>query len=234
MSTKNRERAAGRPSGKERLDRARGEIAARVDPLLAQVVSDPLRLQMIITATSRKVSAGEFAVEWDIPESATRYHLKFLEQRGFVEVVEKVQRRGAWEAYYRSTKQAFISDTAWAALSALVQDGVSRTIVEELYARIVAAAEADTLDSRSDSILWWQEVPLNEITFGKGMGLMRALIEELTALGEETARTSAEGEGGEVFTGVFSLMGFEAAGDGTAREGGPAEESGWKTGPNGT
>lgn len=211
MATKRKRRAEGEPSGKERLDRARGEIAARVDPLLAQVVSDPLRLQMIITATSRKVSAGDFAAEWDIPESATRYHLKFLEQRGFVEVVEKVQRRGSWEAYYRSTKQAFISDTAWAALSALVQDGVSRTIVEELYARIVAAAEADTLDSRSDSILWWQEVPLDEITFARGMTLMRGLIEELAVLGEETARNQAEGKGGGAFTGVLSLMGFEGA-----------------------
>ena len=219
---KRRKRGKKKPTGKERMDRARKEIAASINPAqvmipgatsraLAQVVVDPLRVQMLMTSTVRKLSATEFAEEWDIPDWGAHYHFKVLRDRGFVRVVEKVRRRGATEIYYRATKRCFIPDADWAALNPMFKGPISHAIVEELWRVIADAAEAGTLDARDESIIWWQEVPLDEITFPKAMAMQRLLIEKLVELGNETAQNQAEGKGGKSFPGVLALLGFEGA-----------------------
>lgn len=198
-------------TGKERMDRARTKIAARIDPELGAVVSDPLRVQMMATANTRNVSAKSFAEEWDIPEYGANHHLRFLRDRGFIVVVDEVQRRGATEIFYRATKRAFISDANWSCLGAITQEGISKAVVDDINTALQQAAEADTLDARDESILWWQEVPLDEITFPKAMAMQRLLMEKLVGLGGETAQNQAGGKGGKSFPGVFVVMGFEGA-----------------------
>lgn len=211
MASKGRKGRQGGLTGKERMDRAREKIAARFDPELGKVVSDPLRVQMMATANARKVSAKSFAEEWDIPEWGANHHLRFLREREFIVVVEEVPRRGATEIFYRATKRAFISDADWSCLGAVTQEGISKAVVDDINTALQQAAEADTLDAREESILWWQEVPLDEITFPKAMKMQRLLIEKLVELGAETAQNQAEGKGGKSFPGVFSVMGFEGA-----------------------
>ena len=219
---KKKRRGKKKPTGKERMDRARKEISASINPAqvmipgatsraLAQVVVDPLRVQMLMTSTLRKVSATEFAEEWDIPDWGAHYHFKVLRDRGFVRIVEKVRRRGATEIYYRAVKSCFISDANWAALNPMFKGPISHAIVEELWRVITQAAEADTLDARDESIIWWDEIPLDEITFPKAMAMQRLLIDRMVALGAETAKNQAEGKGGKRFPGVLALMGFEGA-----------------------
>lgn len=198
-------------TGKERMDRAREKIAGRIDPLLAKVVADPLRVQIILTAHARQLSAKDFAAEWNIPEHGASYHMRFLHKREFLVIVDEVKRRGATEVFYRATKRAFLSDADWASLNVLVKDGISRAIVEELYITILQAADAGTLDAQEESILWWQEVPLDEITFPKAMAMLRLVMARLVELGDETARNQAEGKGGKSLPGVLGLLGFEGA-----------------------
>lgn len=206
------------------MDRARTKISASIDPAqvmipgatsraLAQVVVDPIRVQMLMTATLRKVSATEFAEEWDIPDWGAHYHFKVLRDRKFVRIVAKVQRRGATEIYYRAIKKCFVPDVDWAALNPMFKGPISHAIVEELWRVIADAAEADTLDARDESIIWWDEIPLDEITFPKAMAMQRLLIDRMVALGAETAKNQAEGKGGERFPGVLALLGFEGAAD---------------------
>ena len=210
------------PTGKERMERARKKIAASINPAqviipgcsdraLAKVVVDLIRVQILMTLTARKLSATEFAEEWDIPDWGAHYHFKVLREREFIRIVEKVQRRGATEIYYRATKRCFIPDPDWAALNPMFKGPISNAILEELWLAATEAAEADTLDARDESILWWQEVPLDEITFPKAMAMQRLLIERLVALGDETAQNQAEGKGGKRFPGVLALLGFEGA-----------------------
>lgn len=84
-------------------------------------------------------------------------------------------------------------------------------MIDDVNNALRQAAEADTLDARDESILWWQEVPLDEITFPKAMGMQRLLMERLVELGTETAQNQAEGKGGRSFPGVVVVMGFEGA-----------------------
>lgn len=213
---------AQKPTGKQRMERARKKIAASVDRTrvmlaastdraLAQVVVDPLRVQILMTATARKLSAKEFAEEWDIPDWGAHYQFKVLREREFIEVVEEVKRRGATEIFYRATRRCLIPDADWAAMSPLLKGPISHAIVEELWLAITEASEAATLDARDESILWWQEVPLDEITFPKAMAMQRLVIQRLVELGEETAQNQARGKGGASFPGVLALMGFEGA-----------------------
>lgn len=221
MAGKRRKRKGPRkPTGKERLDRARKQIAetldhtgigACIDPTLVKMFSDPLRVQIVMTATTRELSAKGFAEEWDIPEYGAHHQFQVLREKEFVEIVDEVRRRGAMEIFYRATKRAYIPDPDWAALSPMLKGGISHAIVEELWLALRQAAEADTLDARDESIIWWQEVPLDEITFPKAMVMQRLLIERLVELGAETAQNQAGGKGGKSFPGVFAVMGVEGA-----------------------
>lgn len=190
-------------------------VLGAVDPVLGAVVSDALRVQMMATANERKVSAKSFAEEWDIPEWGANHHLKFLCDRDYIEVIERVPRRGATEIFYRATKRAFISDANWSCLGGIAQEGISKAVVDDVNNALRRAAKADTLDARDESILWWQEVPLDEITFPKAMGMQRLLMERLVELGTETAENQAEGRGGKSFPGVVVVMGFEGAPEST-------------------
>lgn len=216
---RSRGKRAGKPTNKERVERARAKIAESLgsigiegcDPATAKVFSEPLRIQIVMTATARKLSAKGFAEEWDIPDYSAHYQFQVLRERKFIRIVEEERQRGAVEIFYRADKRAFIPDREWAALNAVFKSSISHAIVEELWLALAQAAEADTLDSRDESILWWQEVPLDEITFPKAMAMQRLLIERLVELGAETAQNQAEGKGGKSFPGVFALMGFEGA-----------------------
>jgi hypothetical protein len=218
------------------MDRAREKIAASlgpigiegcIDPLLAKVFSEPLRVQIVMTATARKLSAKGFAEEWDIPDHGAHHQFKVLRDGKFIEVVDEVRRRGAVEIFYRATKRASIPDAEWAGMSPALKGGISHAVAEELWLVLAEAAGAETLDARDESILWWQEIPLDEITFPKAMAMQRLLIERMVELGTETAQNQAEGRGGGSFPGVVVVMGFEGA-----PERGPVKRRRRKSGPD--
>ncbi len=208
-----------KPTNKERVERARAKITENLgpigiegcDPATAKVFSEPFRVQIVMTATARKLSAKGFAEEWDIPDYSAHYQFQVLRDRKFIKIVGEERRRGAMEIFYRAEKRVFIPDSEWAGLSAVFKSSISHAIAEELWLTLAQAAEADTLDARDESILWWQEVPLDEITFPKAMAMQRLLIERLVELGGETAQNQADGKGGKSFPGVFAIMGFEGA-----------------------
>jgi hypothetical protein len=203
--------AKKKPTDKERLARAREKIGAAIDPELAKAIADPLRYQMLMTALQRPLSGIEFAEEWDIPEHASHHHITFLRKRGFLVVVDEVKRRGATEIFYRAVKRAYLSDAAWAQIGPILHNGLSETIMNEFFNVVSQAGKAKTLDARPESHLWWQEIPLDEITFPKAMAMLRVLVNKLLELGDETVANQAEGEGGELIQSVLGLMGFESA-----------------------
>ena len=220
-------------SGAERVKRAQERITARLGPIASKLIADPLRVQIIATAHQRKLSAKEFADEWDIPEDAAAYRMRILREGGFLRVVGEEPRRGATEVYYRSTKRAFIGDADWSSLGPLVQAGISKAVVEDLYVAILNAAEAQTLDSRGNRVLWWQEIIVTEELWPRAIGVIQWALKELLELGEESAGELASGEKGVAVPAVFALLAFEAAPE-KSRKSNPRKRPGKRKGTGGS
>lgn len=79
------------------------------DPKQVARVLSPLRLTLL-KALTEPDSASGLARRLDLPRQKVNYHLRILEEHGFVELVEERQKRGCVERCLAVTSQAWLID----------------------------------------------------------------------------------------------------------------------------
>jgi DNA-binding transcriptional ArsR family regulator len=206
-----RSRAAGKAASglKETAAKARKQAGALIDPDLAVVVKDPLRVQIVAIALQRPISPSEFAREFDCDVGIVSYHFRILRDKGFLELVEEIGVRGSVKHLYRATKRAYLSAADWGQLGDSLGD-VSGAILQDLNARVAQAAEAGTLEARSDSALYWVALDLDEVSWPKFTEMLMRTIEGAKELEVETVERRAKGKSKEAVPATFAIAGFES------------------------
>ncbi|WP_073456918.1 ArsR/SmtB family transcription factor [Pseudonocardia thermophila] len=88
--------------------------AAVEDPAVAAVALDPIRARLL-EALRTPGSASSLAAERGMTRQNVNHHLRALEARGLIELVEERRKRGMTERIMQATAGAFvISPEAWA------------------------------------------------------------------------------------------------------------------------
>jgi DNA-binding transcriptional ArsR family regulator len=82
-----------------------------LDPERVSAVLSPLRRRMLALLATPDSATG-LAKRLDLPRQNVNYHLRELEQAGFLELVEERPRRGLTERMLRATSQAFLVNPA--------------------------------------------------------------------------------------------------------------------------
>jgi DNA-binding transcriptional ArsR family regulator len=82
------------------------------DPARLSVALAPLRRRLLAELERQPDSAAGLARRLGLARQKLNYHLRALEQAGFVELEEKRQRRGCFERALRVTARAFVIDPA--------------------------------------------------------------------------------------------------------------------------
>lgn len=73
-----------------------------VDPRAVKALSHPMRIRILrFLSSTEMASANELAGEFGVALGSVGYHVRRLHALGFLELVKRVQRRGAVEHYYR-------------------------------------------------------------------------------------------------------------------------------------
>ena len=103
-----------------------------IDIDIVKALAHPARFHALDILNKRVASPKELAAEVGIEVGLMSYHVKELRKKGFVELVDTAQRRGAVEHYYRATKRAMFSDAEWPKVPAnmrgsIVGDQIERT-----------------------------------------------------------------------------------------------------------
>lgn len=73
---------------------------------LAAILAHPLRCRILAVTSGRVASPKELALEFGEPLGNVSYHVRKLEQMGWLELVGEKRRRGANEHFYRATELA--------------------------------------------------------------------------------------------------------------------------------
>ena len=117
-----------------------------IDHDLVKAMAHPLRYELLMKLHGRVASPMELSKEVNASVGTASYHLRRLEQMGFVELVEQKQRRGAVEHFYRATQRAWFSNEGWARLPVAVRRSVAGATLTSISKSIERAATADAFD----------------------------------------------------------------------------------------
>mgnify|MGYP000948481045 CR=1 FL=1 len=149
----------------------------RADQLLIKAVGHPLRVQILAALGERESSPKEMAGEMGASISLISYHVRRLEELGFVELAATAQRRGFTEHYYRLIRRALVDDAAWKELPPVTRDALAASALDQIRKSIVAGAscggfDADDVHATSTPLL------LDAQARAELAGKLNALLEE--------------------------------------------------------
>ncbi|MDO5048171.1 MAG: winged helix-turn-helix domain-containing protein [Anaerococcus sp.] len=75
------------------------------------IVSDPIRLKIIMTLGATPKTAQDLSESLGVSRSKIHYHLKILEQNGIIEVVDTELINGITQKYFLPVAKAFIPNS---------------------------------------------------------------------------------------------------------------------------
>jgi DNA-binding transcriptional ArsR family regulator len=127
--------------------------AADADELHARMVAallHPLRAWIFGILAERPASAPIIAAELQEPPERIGHQLRRLRREGLVHIVERRERRGVAENYYRPTLEPLVDNDEFNALSPAERARLSSDAIKRLYTDATRAVRAGTFDRRSD------------------------------------------------------------------------------------
>jgi DNA-binding transcriptional ArsR family regulator len=133
-----------------------------LDSKLVKALSHPLRMRILSRLNEKVASPNELAKELDESLPLVSYHVRILRELDCIELVRTTPRRGAIEHHYRALTRPFLDDDDWGRLPLSARRAVSGTVLTKAFDDVRAAAEAGTLDERTDRHLSYMPLALDE------------------------------------------------------------------------
>ncbi len=189
------------------------------DDVVRHVIRHWLRLESLAVLNERVASPNEIAVITRQNVSKVAHHIKELHKAGCVELVDKKQRRGAIEHFYRATKRPEISDEEWQEMTGPERGDIAARVLTSVLTEALASLRAGKLEIDDDLHLVWRVVHLD----GEGRQEMKALQAETAreVVEIEARSTSRLAKRGEVgMSTIAAALGFLRSRDGRAFESG--------------
>ncbi len=183
-----------------------------IDQRMVMSVAHPLRIRILEALSDHVASPNALSEKFNEGLTGVAYHTRALDRLGALELVDTAQRRGATEHFYKATPRAFVGDPAWRKLPPSLLGGVSAATLQTFLDIAIAALEAGTLDDRTDTVLRWMPLSLDD----EGWKEVVAIMEEATRLTlaahlRSQDRLSASG-GRAAISAVVGQAAFETAG----------------------
>jgi DNA-binding transcriptional ArsR family regulator len=161
------------------------EKKAAADGLRSRMVTalkHSLRGPILAVLAERPASAGEIAAELEVPAESVGHQLRWLRREGLVQLVEKRERRGVAENYYRATLDPIMDDEEFGALSPEQRHRFSAHVIKCLSVDASRAHRAGTLDSRNDMCSAHVRMLLDERGWRELAEIHREAFEKVIAL----------------------------------------------------
>jgi DNA-binding transcriptional ArsR family regulator len=148
------------------------------EPAVAKVLAHPLRSRILAALEGRSASPTALADELDAPIGVVAYHVRRLHKLGFLELVDRVQRRGAIEHLYAARSRPLISDDSWASLPTVVKEATINSALRQIGSYVTAAAAVGGFDD-PETHLTRSPVTVDEQGWHELARRLEALTEEV-------------------------------------------------------
>lgn len=186
------------------------EPPTRFPERLALICADDLALEILAALNEQDLSVSQFHREFvgEVSEWAVRYRFARLRELGWITVVDKIRRRGAYEQIYRATRPAVIDNAPWAGVPRELEETEAWSTFMRLCDLGKESIVAGTFDVRCDRDVCWSVVYLDRQGWDNlvvGLDALEAFIREE----QERAQKRIEA-GAEPLTMVVGLGAFES------------------------
>jgi DNA-binding transcriptional ArsR family regulator len=178
----------------------------------AKALAHPTRVKILMSlnAPTRTLSPKAFSEESGETLGSASYHFRELEKAGCVEVVERVQRRGATEHHYAPVRRAMAWTREWEALGPAVRQSLTASLLSGAVQRIGKAVDEGTFDARADSHMSWDTAWVDEEAWQELHMVFQRALEEALVITEKASKRVAGLPPGERFLVTYLLSTFES------------------------
>lgn len=175
---------------------------------LAKLLSNPKRVQILAAAHREAISPSEFARAHGLTTSSVAEHFKKLADYGAIKLVKKEPVRGSVRHMYVGTKRGILTAADWQTLPESVQSDIAGAGLQDFIGVAVHALEEGTFTERSDFVLTWDEVKLDEAGWQALTQMLGLVWKKVPRLEEEAEmRRAKSGE-----KGMKAIVGLAAFG----------------------
>jgi DNA-binding transcriptional ArsR family regulator len=179
-----------------------------IDQRLVKALGHPIRVQILEALQGHSASPTELARRFRESLGVVSYHINMLVDGDCIEQVRTEPKRGTIEHFYTARPRSFIGHQDWRKAPLGLRDGVTNEGLRTFVAKVGAALDADTIDSRDDTTLNWMPMTVDEQGWRETAEILDRALRELM----EVAARSRERLGGEDgIPVVTALAAFEAA-----------------------
>ena len=192
------------------------------DPRLVKALAHPLRIRILSSLEERVASPSRLAAELDAPLGTVSYHVRILAGLGLLQLVDRKQRRGAIEHYYRARGPARISESAWEEVPTVVKEALVEATLGEIY-RYVDDAAAGGGFSRGDAHLVRQPLTLDARGWKELAAAVQNLWEHAKRIEADSASRLHAGQRRRAYEAGLVLMYFERPTAPREPDGAPSE-----------
>jgi DNA-binding transcriptional ArsR family regulator len=179
--------------------------AETIDQNLVRAIAHPMRVRILEALQGRIASPTELAREFEESLGVVSYHANALLDVECLEPVGTRPRRGTIEHFYTARPRSFIGHQDWRRAPAPVRAGVTAEALRTFAAKVGAAIDADTIDSREDTTLNWMPITVDEEGWRQTAEILDRALREVMAVAAASRRRLGDAEGIPVVTGMAAF-----------------------------
>jgi DNA-binding transcriptional ArsR family regulator len=178
-----------------------------IDQDLVRALGHPMRVRILEALQGRTASPTELAREFHESLGVVSYHANALLDVGCIEQVRTRPKRGTVEHFYTARPRSFVGHQDWRLAPVSVRGGVTVEALRTFIAKVGAALDADTIDSREDTTLNWMPIVVDEQGWRETAEILDRALRELMSVAAASRERLGEADGIPVVT---AMAAFEA------------------------
>jgi DNA-binding transcriptional ArsR family regulator len=178
-----------------------------IDQDLVRALAHPMRVRILEALQGRIASPTELAREFRESLGVVSYHANALLEVECIEQVRTQPKRGTIEHFYTVKPRSFIGHQDWRRTPVSVRGGVTDEAIRTFVAKVGAAVDADTIDSRDDTTLNWMPMMVDDRGWRETAEILDRALRELMSVAADSRERLGEADGIPVIT---AMAAFEA------------------------
>jgi DNA-binding transcriptional ArsR family regulator len=178
-----------------------------IDQDLVRALGHPIRVRILEALQGRTASPTELSREFGESLGVVSYHANALLDVDCIEQVRTRPKRGTIEHFYTARPRSFIGHQDWRRAPVSVRGGVTSEALRTFIAKVGAALDADTIDSRADTTLNWMPIVVDERGWREAAEVLDRALRELMTVAAGSRERLGEADGIPVVT---AMAAFEA------------------------
>jgi DNA-binding transcriptional ArsR family regulator len=187
--------------------RRRRKTSGVIDQDAVKALAHPLRFRILIALNQDAASPKQLAQDLGESLGNVSYHVRYLFDRGAVELIDTKQRRGAIEHFYRATQRPWFDADNWSSVPLSSRRSIIGATLAEISTRVSEAAGADGFDDTQANVtsapLEIDEQGMTEVT-----AILDRALEEILDVQARAAARRSEGQEAEPRSTHLVLMHF--------------------------